>query len=328
MKKKILIIRLDAIGDYILWRNCLHFIRYSAAYRDAHITVLGNPAWKNIAETLDGDCADEWIWAENRNSLFRQSFENLLPGFIWERRVNLAQRKLRDRLIALHFEEIILPQVFHDPQIDALAYGIAPATIGVAGTCASHARIINTGNNPFVFLQNRSFAEELTGERCTVSLAMELPAKKNKKEQAIFFTGASHWTRRWPMKRWHELQHFVESGIGLEVKYAGRPEDPRMPLCAFAMEMESSRIVVSNDTMALHMAAALKVPAVGIVNGVSGKDSFWPYPPRLRENVAIVAPTKYKRCPIPGLPGKQITQYGALASITAENVFTEIKQLL
>ena len=98
MKNRVLIVRLDAIGDYVLWRNCLRFIRDCAKYRDSHLTVLGNPAWRNLAETFDADCADEWIWVENRNSLFRRGYENLLPRIVWHRRVAMAQAKLKSML--------------------------------------------------------------------------------------------------------------------------------------------------------------------------------------------------------------------------------------
>ena len=94
--KNVLIVRLDAIGDYILWRNVLAFIRHSAAYRSSRITVLGNPAWRSLAEGFDAALADEWIWVENRRRLFRMGYENLLPGCIWRRRVEKEQARLRE----------------------------------------------------------------------------------------------------------------------------------------------------------------------------------------------------------------------------------------
>ena len=71
--KRVLIVRLDAIGDYVLWRNCLRFMRNRGQYSGAHLTVFGNPAWRDLAETFDADCADEWIWADNKNDLFNKN---------------------------------------------------------------------------------------------------------------------------------------------------------------------------------------------------------------------------------------------------------------
>src|SRR5688572_21731561 len=62
----LLIIRTDEIGDYILWRNVLPCIRQSKAFRDHKITLLGNPAWKEIALTLDAKYVDEFIWLDKK----------------------------------------------------------------------------------------------------------------------------------------------------------------------------------------------------------------------------------------------------------------------
>ncbi|MBR4612166.1 MAG: hypothetical protein IKO40_05560, partial [Kiritimatiellae bacterium] len=118
MQRHLLIIRLDAIGDYILFRNVLRFIRRSAAYRDTHLTVLGNPAWRGLAEAFDADLADKWIWVEHRADLFRKSIENLLPYALWHRRMACAQAALRAPLLATHYDEVLSLQPCRDPLLD------------------------------------------------------------------------------------------------------------------------------------------------------------------------------------------------------------------
>ena len=49
----LLLIRIDAIGDYILFRNYIEVLKNSAKYKDYKITLVGNIAWKSIAEELD-----------------------------------------------------------------------------------------------------------------------------------------------------------------------------------------------------------------------------------------------------------------------------------
>ena len=314
--KRILIVRLDAIGDYVLWRNCLRFLRRSRRYRDAHLTVFGNPAWRNLAETFDADCADEWIWAENRSSLFRRGYENILPSFIWHRRVTAAQARQKTRLAARGFDEVISPCAFPDTLLDELVTGIAPTTIGVANGEMARTKIythlVEAGREPFVFLRNQAIASAITGETCAVPLELKRP-NVPKTNDILFFTDASHWTRRWPRRRWRELAARLPSG------FRATNATKSGSLADFVRQAASCAAVVSNDTMALHVAAALGIPAVGIVNGVSGRGAFWPYPSELGKAVAVCAPTKVPRIPIP-LLGPRLAQYLALSSVAAPDV--------
>lgn len=52
--KSLLLIRLDAICDYVLFRNYIELLKTSEKYKDYSITLLGNIAWKNLCEELDG----------------------------------------------------------------------------------------------------------------------------------------------------------------------------------------------------------------------------------------------------------------------------------
>jgi outer membrane receptor protein involved in Fe transport len=93
---------------------------------------------------------------------------------------------------------------------------------------------------------------------------------------------------------------------------------PPQSLADFAKRIASVRAVVTNDTMALHLAAAANTPVVGIVNGVSGRDDFWPYPESLDKRVSIVGakPLHKPVAFIPRLIASQIAQYRNLTDVT------------
>lgn len=55
----LLLIRLDAIGDYVFFRNFIELLKKSKKY---NITLIGNSVWKNLAVGLDGEFIDSFIW--------------------------------------------------------------------------------------------------------------------------------------------------------------------------------------------------------------------------------------------------------------------------
>ena len=323
--KRVLIVRLDAIGDYVLWRNCLRFMRNRGQYSGAHLTVFGNPAWRDLAETFDADCADEWIWADNKNDLFRRSCENLLPYCVWHRRVAATQEKTKAILRARGFDEVVSPSAFPDALLDEFVVGIAPVTISVEngdlGRRAKFSRLVSPGEEPFVFLRNKAIASELAGSACDARFSLDVGATPEKAGRILFFDDASHWTRRWPACRWRELRAMLPPGHVAVFAQKGKS------LSDFLRLVGSCEAVVSNDTMALHVAAALGVPAVAVVNGVSGRGGFWPYPESLGKRVEVCMPSEVPRIPLP-LIGSRAAQYAALASVSARQVADALRKAM
>ncbi len=60
----LLILRLDVLGDYLLFRNYLRVLRESAQYRNYTITLCGNAAIRSVAEPFDGGVIDHFIWTD------------------------------------------------------------------------------------------------------------------------------------------------------------------------------------------------------------------------------------------------------------------------
>ena len=173
-----------------------------------------------------------------------------------------------------------------------------------------------------MFSKNRKIAEALTDEVCDVPLELSLHKSHSRDNRILFFTGASHWTKRWPMRRWRELSRLLP--VGFRSEYAVMSHS----LAEFAEQVAGSSAIVSNDTMALHLAAALNVPTVGVTNGCTGRDSFWPYPSSLGKRLVVVSPQHEFSGILPGLPGRQIAQYRALASISAASVADALTHLV
>ena len=71
-RKSLLLVRLDAIGDYVLFRNFIKLLKKNQKYNDYTITLLGNSVWKNLSKELDYEYVDDFIWLD------RNKFHNNL----------------------------------------------------------------------------------------------------------------------------------------------------------------------------------------------------------------------------------------------------------
>ena len=65
-EKRLIIFRHDGIGDYVLFRNFLEVLKKSPHFAGYKITLLGNAAWKDLAEFLDKNYIDEFIWLDKK----------------------------------------------------------------------------------------------------------------------------------------------------------------------------------------------------------------------------------------------------------------------
>ena len=359
--KRILVVRLDAIGDYVLFRNTLRFLRESEPFRSAHLAVLGNPAWRSLAEAYDADAADEWIWAENRTDLFRKSHENLMPGFVWRRRVARAQSALRERIVAGNYNVVVSPQSTRDPLLDQLLRGTAPEVVGVANPGradiddSAYTRLVNPGDDAFVFDRNRRVAGALAHRRCDVPLSLPARSERAVGEQlkVVFFLGASHWTKRWPCHNWCALAsrllanyrfatlrlcggkadraraaRLVRSLPDADARFRVKILAGEQSLSELAETIAGASVIVTNDTCALHIAAAADTPCIAIVNGETGRGGFWPYPAKLKPAVTVVQPVpRFRTGTLSNVPGlglllSQRRQYRDLAGIGVPHVWS------
>jgi heptosyltransferase II len=117
---------------------------------------------------------------------------------------------------------------------------------------------------------------------------------------AAIAPGAAHATKRWPLHHWRELAARLRAdgfnvvvvggqddrALGLEI--AG-PEEPHLTnaagefgLQATAALLRSAEVVVSGDTGVMHMATAVRVPAVALFGPTVLPFGFAPYTPRAR----------------------------------------------
>ncbi len=119
--KTLLIIRIDGIGDYILFRNFLEALKNSPRFKDYKYTLCGNQAYKELALAYDSKIVSEFIWI-NTNKMKRHAF------YRWK-----IFREIRTKGI----EVVLNPTYSRNPICDDSIVRISGAKekIGCVGDC-------------------------------------------------------------------------------------------------------------------------------------------------------------------------------------------------
>jgi ADP-heptose:LPS heptosyltransferase len=320
-KKRLLIIKLDHIGDYVLFRNFLQEIRRSERYRGYSITFCGNESVKIIAEWLDRDAVEEFLWI-NKEKIFKN------PILLWKTFLKLHGRFA----VALQptYSRELLGDFF-------IKFSAAPERVGFDGDCncisredkkrsdAWYTRLVSVGSGSvFEFLKNKDFFQKLLGVRlnivgptidqhfvaATISTAPSLTIQK---KFAILFPGASLPLRRWPPKKFAALGDYVATRYGYQIVIAGAPFDASLALSIINyssyknfLDVTSrvnlpemiglfarAEVIISNDTSGAHFGAALGVDTI-VLSQYNLYGRFVPYPREVVGNKMIcVVPAKY-----------------------------------
>jgi Glycosyltransferase family 9 (heptosyltransferase) len=310
-RKKLLIIRPDDIGDYLLFRNQLGMYKQSSRWRDHSITLLGNAAWKDLFAMLDRETVDEAIWVNKQEYLESAAYRLEL----WTH--------LREK----GFEIVIAPSRTRPLLIDDLCtLAAAPLyAIGSVNTYvhASWNRESDSLYNGLFRPQNSmihefNFNAEFTAWACGIRYDGRRPRIDYRFRTApaapyiICFIGANTRSKRWPVRRWIEFIHayrqshsgnVVLAGAGMAELHMARTIQDRtdaqsivgkVSLPEFLHWVNGARAVITNDTMAAHLSASCNRPTVIIANGVN-YFRFTEYGSAGTENVGTLYPDVFTR---------------------------------
>ncbi len=309
-----LVIRLDAIGDYILFRNFLQAIKEDSKYRDYKITLCGNIIWKDIAEALDKEYVDSFIWIDRK-----KFYNNIFYKFSVLKNIN--KKKYEAVINSTYTREIL----YGDEIVWASG---APVRIGSKGTLDKHAKwkrkifsdkyytrlIASSEKNIFEFYRNKEFFNEiLNGEinitrtSCNISKinsTIKLPDK-----YATLFPGSKDAERRWAPRNFATAAKKLTDEENYYIVIPGGPGDQRISdeiasllnskkilnltgknsLTDLIKIIAGTDLLISNDTVAVHIAASLNTKFICISSGIYfGR--FHPYPKEIYPESYYVYP--------------------------------------
>lgn len=317
-EKTLLIIRIDAIGDYILFRNYLGELKKSKKFKDYKITLCGNMLWKNLSENLDRIYVDDFIWL-NRKKFYWNIFYKY--NFL---------RKVRKAGFEVVVDTTYSREILYGDAI--VRSSGAKEKIGSVGSSEKHTEwkrnfltnkfytklISTTDKNIFEFYRNKEFFENLTDEKIKITKP-EIDINKKEinnfvsEKYAILFPGAGHKKRMWSIENFIEIAKYIYKKFNLQIVIAGSKSDSKIAmklmfgancggtlcltggttLLELVKLISEAKILITNETGAAHIAAAVNCPFVCVSNG-NHYGRFNPYPEEIYSNCVYVYPEEIR----------------------------------
>ena len=293
-KKRLLIIKNDAIGDYILFRNFIESIKKSPKYIDYEVDLLGNELWKDIAFTYDAPFIKQFIFTK-ADELYDAPLKTLKIGWqLFKNNYDLvlqptySRTLINDSLAALTGSKKIIGFESNNERI-ALKYKNR--------TDKFYSLKIPLPNGVYhEFRRTRYFFESVLGSSISLTAPFINIGSMPKSGIAVH-PGAGTFKRGWEKEKFLELIKLISNYTTQTIQLIGGPGE--VETGAYIMQnlpfgsvencinktslsqtlqlIGTSALLIANDTGAIHMAVATQTPSVCIVGG-GHFDRFVPYP--------------------------------------------------
>ena len=297
-QKRLLIIKTDAIGDYILFRNFIEIVKKSEVFNDYKIDLLGNNLWQDLAHQYD--------------SPFIENFFLIVPDDLYESPFKTF--RLGWRLFKNNYQTVLQPTFARTLITDGLA-GLTAANqiIGFEGDTErinirykaktdkfySQKLLLPEGID-FEFDRSRLFFERVLKQPVTLS-GPSIVWESRKRQGIIIFPGAGVMKRSWEGEKFLALIKLIVQHSSHPVYLAGGLQEKQMG--GFLMEnlppksvnnligttslsqlvelIGNAALIIANETSAIHIAAATQTKAVCILGG-GHFERFAPYPEHIQ----------------------------------------------
>ena len=298
-RRRILVIRLDRIGDFALYLPFAAALRRAFPPESCHITLLGNTLWMPLA----------------RRMLDFDRFIELDPQRFLSDAV--LRRTLLDEVAAMRCDLLLQPRFHRELLLEDLIAmaAAAPESLAFSGTTRHirKRRLLRPWNRPYGRLLDAAplhDAHELVKNRCFLDSAapggepVPNPWRKRPPLPAalaglagctVILPGGGTPGLSWPAAGFGALAAQA-SRRGLPVAVAGTKAEretadaviaaARIPAAnlageldieAFAALIANASLVIGNDTGGIHIAALAGVPSL-VISGQGQPGIFHPYP--------------------------------------------------
>jgi ADP-heptose:LPS heptosyltransferase len=311
--RKLLIVRVDEIGDYMLWRPFFRELLSSDLCKDHEIHFCGNSSWKALFDSFDKEIVHQSTWLQ------KQRFKK-----------ELAYRfKFLRNIYKENYSVVINPSYSRDKRNDdsIVAAANAGQRIGMAANQESvrsyetgydknlYTKLFDCAEQPiFEFYRNRLFTEFITGHTSSVQNTWidpsNLPLAPSGLPEKYFvvFPGSRSSARIWPAENFVRVSDYIFENHGWTAVVCGTQNDAvyieafcsqykhpvidltgKTSLTQMLSLLKNAACLLSVDTGSVHLAAAVRCTVFGIFNGSQYK-RFAPYPSDMASNFYAVYP--------------------------------------
>ncbi|MGE4170698.1 MAG: glycosyltransferase family 9 protein [Candidatus Margulisiibacteriota bacterium] len=299
-RKQILVVRLDAIGDFVLWMNTQRILQRE--FPDAGMTLVCHEDVQELAETLG--C--QIIPVSPKRFETQLGYRFGLLRQLRQKRFQLALHPVLSRYQHAGTAEAIIRAVEADQKV-----GWQVQKTGIRGMVAKvtarwYTQLI-VQNHPHELMNNLAFATRITGANISPILPQLPPHSRPISEPyVVVFPGSRVGLKNWPQVAFAKTIRELGTHHTCTVVLCGGPSeaaafDPQLwagipiqnelgktTLTQLFALLQHAQCVISNDTAAAHIAAAYGTPTI-VVMGGGQWGRFFPYPPELQaDHVAIV----------------------------------------
>ena len=316
-EKTLVIVKNDFIGDYILFRNFLPYIKQSEKYKDYKIILIGNVTWKNLAETLDAEYYDEMIWV---------SYDKLFKDLRYRSRIMKS-------ILSRGFEKLFYPVYTGDAYTEDFFISKINAKDKIKIT--PNPLDLSNGNEIFnqLILTPHSDLFEIYRYKEMFELFLGIPIQQFKwrtlssatytyqaipeKPYVVFFPGSSAYLKRWDTSHFVKVANHLVKKYNYKIVIAGSKKDNKYAdaivagveneykkqvidvtgktsLLDLAQLIKHSELLVTNDSASIHMAASFDKEAICVFMG-ENYGRFAPYPKEIYSKGIFVCPSDVKK---------------------------------
>jgi len=313
-RRRILIIKLDAIGDYILFRNYLQFLHESHRFQDYEIELLGNQIWKDIALKYDNQFVSKFHFI-NEKPLYQKPLDVLRIGWM------LFKRNY----------EVVLQSTYSRTLVGNGLAGLAAAKETIAFNSLHelypeykkqadklYSTLLTLPESAFhEYHRNENFFKQITTQKQVPFAMPSLPVINQKREVILIFPGSSVHKRNWEKNKFIEIIKRLLDTTNLPIIIAGGYSE--IPISSYIFDqlpaserlknetgkstlpdlielIANSKFIISNETSAIHIAAATRTPSVCILGG-GHFERFTPYPESMEfKPVCVYQPMDCYNC--------------------------------
>lgn len=304
-KKTLCIIKLDGIGDYILFRNYLQHLNISGYL----IYLIGNANWRELNNFFDNENVKKCIWIDkekfSKSRIYRLRKSVYIHLFC--RAFNLCNLTSSR---SFYFDDYI-SDISRATFKTAFEVDYCNQNRQEKNISDTYYNRIITSKPTFEFFKYKLFFETFIAKKLQVELSLNHYQENGEDSSILFFIGGSELHKKWSIDNFAALGKNLHKKYEKEIIICGVEEDmqnslylqnslvnekiPVINLCGktklndMMRLIKNSSFVVSNDTSAVHLSAALNTLVFCIYKG-DHYGRYLPYPQSLNKKVVTIMP--------------------------------------